>query len=251
MITLQELCVYLDKLLEPSSIKDYGLNGLQVEGKKEILKLATAVSANLETLQAAVHWKADALLVHHGLFWNQDSYQIQGIKKAKLALLCQHNLSLIAYHLPLDIHPEWGNNWRAALEMGWDNLQPFGLANGLYLGVKGRLKKMSRLDFQKKLEDYYAHVAHIAPGGKEEIETVGLVAGGGYKFLSYAADEKLDAFVSGNFDEPAWSQAYEEKINFFAMGHSATERIGPRALAAHLHEKFQMECRFIDIYNPF
>lgn len=251
MITLQELCEYLDRLLQPSTINDYCYNGLQFEGKKQIRKLATAVSANLSTLQTAATWNADALLVHHGLFWNQDSHQIDGIKKEKLAILFKNNISLIAYHLPLDIHQELGNNWKAALDMRWYNLEPFCYTNGVFLGVKGHFKPMSCENFQKTLEDYYQHPAHAALGGKKEVETAGLVSGGGYKFITKAIQDKLDCFITGNFDEPVWSQAFEEKVNFFALGHSATERIGPKALGEHLIREFNLDYRFIDIYNPF
>ncbi|MBN9378925.1 MAG: Nif3-like dinuclear metal center hexameric protein [Chlamydiales bacterium] len=110
---------------------------------------------------------------------------------------------------------------------------------------------MHRLKFQKKLEDFYEHSANVAFGGKEEIETVGLVSGGSYKIISEAINRKLDCFIAGNFDEPVWNQAFEEKINFYALGHSATERIGPRALGEYLSKEYKVEHQFIDIYNPF
>ncbi len=251
MITLQELCAYLDKLLQPTPISDYCFNGLQVEGKKQVRKIATGVSANLSTIQAAVECGADALLVHHGLFWNQDSHQIQGTKREKLALLFKNEISLIAYHLPLDIHQELGNNWKAALDLGWTDLEPFCSINKLFFGVKGHFKEMSREEFQKKLEDYYLHPAHVALGGKKSVKTAGLISGGSYKFITHAIAEGLDCYVAGNFDEPVWNQAFEEKINFFALGHSATEKIGPKALGDHLHKEFKLDYQFIDIYNPF
>lgn len=251
MITLQELCEYLDQLLQPFPITDYCVNGLQVEGRKEIEKIATGVTANLATLQRASELNADALLVHHGIFWNQDNHQIKGIKKEKLSLLLKNEISLIAYHLPLDMHTSLGNNWKAAIEMGWTDLEPFCNIKGHYLGVKGRLKKISREDFQKKLEDYYQHPAQSALGGKKEIETAALVSGGGYRFINQAIADRMDCFVTGNFDEPVWHQAFEENMNFYALGHSATERIGPRSLGNHLSEKFGLEHQFIDVYNPF
>lgn len=251
MITLQELCAHLDHLLQPQLIKDYCYNGLQFEGKSEIFKIATGVSASLATIQAAADWGADALIVHHGLFWNQDSHRIYGTKKEKLRILFNHNLSLLAYHLPLDAHQTLGNNWKAARDMEWQNLEPFAPINGVYMGVSGRVKKMHRLEFQKKLENFYQHNAQVALGGKEEIETVGLVSGGSYKMITEAIDKKLDCYIAGNFDEPVWNQAYEEKINFYALGHSATEKIGPRALGEYLSEEHHLTHQFIDIYNPF
>lgn len=251
MITLQELCAYLNKQLQPNPISDYCLNGMQIEGKKHIHKIATGVSANLATIQEAAAWGADALLVHHGLFWNHDSPLISGVKKEKLNLLFNSNISLLAYHLPLDAHQEFGNNWRAALDMEWNHLEPFCFTNGLFIGVRGKIKKTRRADFQKKLEDYYQHPSYAALGGKEEIETVALVSGGGYRFITEAIKENLDCFITGNYDEPVWNQAMEEKMNFFALGHSATEKIGPRALGAHLSQIFKLEHQFIDIFNPF
>jgi len=251
MITLQELCHYLNTLLQPNLISDYCINGLQIEGKKEISKIATGVSANLATIQAAIEWGADVLIVHHGIFWNQDSPLITGVKKEKIWLLLQNKVSLLSYHLPLDVHQKVGNNWKAAHDMEWTDLQPFCLVNGTYFGVKGKFKKMSRENFQKMLESYYEHSASTALGGKEEIESAGLLSGGGYKFITHAINDKLDCFVTGTFDEPIWSQAFEEKINFYALGHSATEKIGPRALGEHLNKIFKLENAFLDIFNPF
>lgn len=251
MVKLQELSADLESLLSSKGVIDYCPNGLQVEGKKEIFKLATAVSASLETIEEAVKVGADALIVHHGLFWKGDSYIIQGVKKEKLNRLFMNGISLIAYHLPLDIHPTLGNNWKAAIDLGWSDLQPFGLLNGVYAGVKGRIKAESREAVKNKLEQYYEHSAISALGGKEFIESIALVSGGAYRSLAEAANEDIDAFVTGNFDEPAWHQAFEEKVNFFALGHSATERVGPIALAKYLEEKYSIPCEFLDIKNPF
>ncbi|MCE2983068.1 MAG: Nif3-like dinuclear metal center hexameric protein [Parachlamydia sp.] len=247
---LRSLIDYLQTLF-PDEGGDACPNGMQVEGGSRIKKIATAVSASLETIQAAIEWEADALIVHHGLFWNRDNYPITGIKRKKLALLLERGISLFAYHLPLDRHPELGNNWKAARDLSWDNLQPFGSFNGIPLGVKGTIKSTSRASFQKQLEDYYGHIAACAWGGPEKIETVGLISGGAYKMLHEASQEGLDAFITGNFDEPAWSGAFEEKINFLALGHSATERIGPAALCEHLKKELNLPCQFIDIPNPF
>jgi dinuclear metal center YbgI/SA1388 family protein len=251
MITLQELYTYLDQLLQPIPMTDYCVNGIQVEGASKITKLATAVSANLETIRAATAWGAQALIVHHGLFWNRDSHEIRGVKREKLALLFSHDISLLAYHLPLDAHRAVGNNWKAAIDLGWTDLEPFCGDKGVFLGVKGRFPAISREEFQEKIEAYYQHPAHAALGGKEVVESAGIVSGGSYRFISDAIAENLDCFIAGNFDEPAWSQAHEEKINFYAMGHSATERIGPMALCEELKKQFPIECKFIDVYNPF
>lgn len=250
-VGLRELQLYLDGCLPDLPGVDGAPNGLQVEGKKSISKIGTAVSANLATLQMAVQSGVDALIVHHGLFWFKDSFVVQGGKREKLALLLQAGISLFAYHLPLDLHPEWGNNWRAAREMGWRELEPFYSLSGHCIGVKGVVEASSPQTMQAKLEKYYQHPATVALGGKETIQRVGLISGGAHKAITQAAEEGLDAFITGNFDEPAWSTAFEEEIHFFALGHSATERVGPRSLALHLQEKYRIPCEFLDAPNPF
>lgn len=178
MITLHQLLRYIQELLHPENFKDYCINGLQVEGVKEIHSIATGVTANLATIQAAVEKKVQVLLVHHGLFWDRDSYAITGPKKEKIKLLLDHGISLLAYHLPLDAHMTIGNNWKAALDMGWQNLQPFGMYNGSPIGVKGTFPKISEEEFRLKLEKYYNHSASCALGGKKHIESAALVSGG-------------------------------------------------------------------------
>lgn len=251
MLQLKELLRFLDELFLKNGIQDFCPNGLQVEGKHSIARIATAVSANLATIEAAIGNHADALIVHHGLFWKNDSYAIQGVKREKLSKLLAHGISLIAYHLPLDMHGEVGNNWKAARDLGWTDLEPFGFFNGAGAGVKGKVGSDSRAEFKKKLEKYYQHPATCALGGPDVIRTAALVSGGAYKMLYDAAAEGIDAFITGNFDEPAWHQAKEEKINFYAMGHSATERVGPLALAEYLAKSLPVPCQFIDIENPF
>lgn len=251
MIKLTELRSYLDRLLPSNGVVDYGPNGLQVEGKEGIVKLATAVSASFATIEAAAQLRVDALIVHHGMFWQRDSYVIEGTKRKKLQLLLQQGISLFAYHLPLDMHPEIGNNWKAAKDMKWFDLQPFCYVDKVPIGVKGKIDPCSRLTFKKKLESYYQHVATCALGGPEQIQSVALVSGGAYKTITEAAAEGIDAFITGNFDEPAWHQSLEEGVNFYALGHSATERVGPMALASHLEQVLNLPCSFIDIENPF
>lgn len=253
MIALKELVSYLDDALEVSTIHDFCPNGLQVEGgQNEVTQIATAVSASLQTLEKAIELKPQVLIVHHGIFWNKDSYRILGTKREKIKLLLDHGISLLGYHLPLDCHKEWGNNWTAAKEMGWKNLKGFGPKYGeAHLGVMGQVEPISRQDFQKKLEEYYNHSATFALGGPEKIEAIALISGGGYKEIDRAVKANADAFITGSFDEPIWHIAHEEKINFFALGHSHTEKIGPKALGKHLEEKFSLKHQFLDIENPF
>lgn len=251
MLKLNELRRFLDELLPSNGVSDYGPNGLQVEGKMNINCLATAVSVSLATLETAVERGVDALIVHHGLFWQRDSYVIEGIKRKKLFLLLEHGITLFAYHLPLDMHPLVGNNWKAATDLGWFDLQPFAYVNGIPIGVKGKIPSCSRQEFKERLEAYYQHPAVCAWGGADSIQTVALVSGGAHKTITEAAREGIDAFITGSFDEPTWHQAREEGINFFALGHSATERVGPLALAIHLEQNFHLPCEFLDLENPF
>lgn len=252
MITLQEIYTHLNELLSSGSFADYCVNGIQVEGGQEISRVATAVSASLETIEAAVDARVQLLIVHHGMFWNRDSYVIRGPKKDKLKLLLTNEMTLMAYHLPLDAHKDIGNNWRAARDMGWRDLEPFGMYNGVAIGVKGKVPSQNRESFKKQLEGYYHHPAHCAFGGKQEIETVALISGGAYKNIEDAALEQIDCFITGNFDEPVWHQAHELGVNFYALGHSATERVGPRALCDYIQHRYpSLDCQFIDVNNPF
>lgn len=250
-MALQDLLDYLTNLLKPEEFNDYCPNGLQVEGKSEINLVGTAVSASLESIEEAVNKGCDALVVHHGMFWKGDPYPIVGVKKKKLELLLDHQCSLIAYHLPLDAHVKVGNNWRAAIEMGWKNLEPFGFLNGMAIGVKGEIEPESIENFKEKIEKYYSHVAHTALGGKKNVSSAALISGGAYRSIEEAASAGVDCFITGNFDEPAWHMAKELGVNFFALGHAATERIGPRALAEAIHESLSLKTCYLSDENPF
>lgn len=251
MHNLKKLIKQLNELYQVNLFKDFCPNGLQVEASLEIKKAATAVSASLQTIKKAAKLKVQALVVHHGLFWNHDSLVISGAKAEKIKILLENGISLLAYHLPMDAHRTIGNNWKAAMELNWTNLEPFYLLNGMAIGVKGKVGNLTREGFQKKIEKYYSHKAEVAFGGKNKIQTAALVSGGAYKQIKEAAAEELDAFITGNFDEPAWYSAFEEKINFFALGHAATERVGPKALADTIKQSLKLDCHFIDDDNPF
>ncbi len=251
MITLQEFCDYLEGVLDSSSFEDYCYNGVQVESGGSIARIAMAVSASMSSIEKAVSADVDALIVHHGMFWNRDSSNITGVKSHKLKMLLENGISLIAYHLPLDAHEEFGNNWKAARDLGWQNLEPFGEFNGKKIGVKGTFDCIKREDMARRLETYYGHVANAAYGGKDVVESAALISGGAHMNIIDAGKEGIDCFITGSFDEPVWHIAHEEKINFLAMGHSATERVGVSALGNHLAKHFNVECSFIESSNPF
>lgn len=241
----------LDNLLQPELFKDYCPNGMQVEGKQEIRSIGTAVSASLATIEAACEAGVDALFVHHGLFWKGDDYRIIGTKQKKLRLLMDAGISLFAYHLPLDAHSDVGNNWRVAADLKWTNCEPFGEFNGTNIGVIGSMERSSATQLKSTLEKYYDHPAHYAPGGEKEISRVALISGGAHKAIEEAAGAGADAFITGSFDEPIWHLAQEEGIHFYAMGHSATERIGPLAIGEYLEKQLGVSTQFIEIPNPF
>lgn len=241
----------LEELLSPSLFTDYGPNGLQVEGKSQIKKVAFSVSASLATIQEAAKRGVDVLVVHHGLFWDKDPSPVVGSKKEKLSLLLASQISLVAYHLPLDAHPQLGNNWRAARELGWQTLEPFFPMGNQHLGVRGTFSPRSLEAFQKQLETYYGHSAQVVPGGKKEVASAALISGGAHRFLHAAADAGVDCYITGSLDEMVWDQAHERGINFFALGHYATERIGVLGLMEHVKAQGVLSCEWIDLFNPF
>lgn len=254
MIQLNDFISYLDQKLEVSRTQDMCPNGLQVEGHQgPICSIATAVSANLETIEKAVKEGVQVLIVHHGIYWDRDpSPCIFGIRKEKIKLLLNHGISLLSYHLPLDCHNEFGNNWKAAKDLEWGDLKEFGPKSGeLSVGVMGKFPPLSRSEFQTKLEKYYNHSATVALGGSETISSAALISGGAHREIKHAINAKVDAYITGSFDEPVWYTAYEEKINFFALGHSHTEKVGPKALGEHLAQMFNLQHQFIDSNNPF
>ncbi len=251
MHCITDLLSHLNDYLQVSLFSDYCPNGIQVEGKQRISKVATAVSASVKIIEEACRRDVDLLIVHHGMFWDKDPYPVLGPKKRKLELLLKHGISLAAYHLPLDAHREVGNNWKAAIDLGWSGLEPFGYYRGLPIGVQGSFSKMPREKLQAALEAYYGQKAAVAFGGKEMVSSCALVSGGAYRQIEEASQKGVDCFVTGNFDEPAWHMAHEGAVNFFALGHAATEKVGPRALADYLRRVHNLDAVFLEELNPF
>ncbi len=251
MITLQDLFLYLQNLLLPGEFADYCPNGIQVEGKQEVKRACFAVSASLAAIEEAVKRGADALIVHHGLFWNKDPHVVVGTRREKLKLLLKSEISLLAYHLPLDAHPRVGNNWKAAFDLGFDDIEPFSPLGKTSIGVRGKMEPVSVDAFRKKLEAYYGHPAHVALGGKKKVSSAAIISGGAHRNIDQAADAGVDCYITGSFDEPIWDIAHERKINFFALGHYSTERVGVLALMAEIQKQFKISCDFIDLFNPF
>ncbi len=226
---------------------DFGLNGLQVEGRASIGRIATAVTASYHIIQQAKEKEVDALIVHHGLLWKGELRPVVGGFQRRLQSVLHANMNLFAYHLPWDAHRELGNNWVAGRELGWRDMVSF-----RDVGVRGICEPTSLSEFVSGLERYYGQQARVACGDPARlIRSVALISGGAHRELEIAARVGCDAFVTGTGDEPVWHLAKEEGIHFIAMGHAATERIGPIALAAWLRTQLECSVFFLDEENPF
>jgi dinuclear metal center YbgI/SA1388 family protein len=246
----QDLTDYLDSFLNISTFTDSCPNGLQVEGKDEIYKVITAVSASVELFELAAHEHADAVIVHHGLIWDFERPLYHGGYRERVRLLLAENINLLAYHLPLDAHPEVGNNAQLCQALQLKNLQPFGDHKGQCIGMRGTTEGLPKDGFFKKVESVMNRSLLIFPFGPDYIFRVGIISGGAQKEIRQAVADKLDLFITGEVSEHIMHYAKEEKIHFIAAGHYATEKFGILALSNHLSNKFQLQIKFIDIPNP-
>jgi dinuclear metal center YbgI/SA1388 family protein len=250
-IGLAALVAYLDEFLEARKGSDFGPNGLQVEGRARVHKLVTAVSAGGQLFARARAGGADAVLVHHGLFWEGLPRTLTGFRYRQVAELIQGGMSLIAYHLPLDRNPEVGNNALAARAFGLVDVEPFGEHGGLPIGCKGRFPEpcpaARLLELCRKVFDQDPLAFLFGP---EPVATVGLISGGGQSEVYDAIAQGLDAYVTGESSEWVMNVARDAGIHYLAAGHYATERLGVRALGEHLARRFGLDVEFIDIPNP-
>jgi len=248
---LADLLRHLSEFLAVAAVPDVQPNGLQVEGKHEVRRIATGVTACEELFQRAAEAQADAVLTHHGLLWEGQLKVIAGPHRRRLKLLLDHDMSLLSYHLPLDMHPEVGNNAVAARDLGLQGLLPFGSFNGMPVGVMGSLQPaMPRSAFLARLAQYYGQQPLAFLHGRDPLARVGIVSGSGQGSLEEAVAAGLDLLVTGEVREQTLHTAKEFGINFAACGHHATERVGVKALGNHLATKFAVEHRFVDVPNP-
>jgi dinuclear metal center YbgI/SA1388 family protein len=252
MANRDEILGYCDDLLDCAAFEDYGPNGLQVPGPTEVSKIATGVSANLETLERGVEAGAELIITHHGLIWGDAPSPVSVPMAARLrALLCS-DVSLAAYHLPLDAHPEIGNNalLRDALDLGADD-RPFGEAKGSTVGLIGRASDPIEVDeLRRRLSEAVGQEPLVFDAGPDRITTVGIVTGAGGFALHEAGPLGLDALVTGEPSEPVMGEAREYGVHFLAGGHYATETFGIRRLGELIAERFEVEHEFIDVPNP-
>jgi dinuclear metal center YbgI/SA1388 family protein len=248
-ISLVELTHYLDELLEPGRFSDYAPNGLQVEGRAQVSRVATAVSANAEAISAAVEVGADALIVHHGFFWRGEERTIVGHRAQRLGALLGHGLSLLAYHLPLDAHPRIGNNAGLLAAIGASLKTPLG--GDPPVGWLGPLSEPAPVaEILQRITQATARTPLAFLHGPSPVRTVAAVTGGGAGYFEEAVAAGADLFVTGEPSEMAQGLAVEMGASFVAAGHHATERFGPRALGLDLEERFGLAVTFIDVDNP-
>lgn len=248
--TLKELTNAADELLQPQNFQDYCPNGLQVEGKPQVSKLVTGVTACQALLDQAFANEADAVLVHHGYFWRGEDAVIVGMKRRRIATLLQHGISLLAYHLPLDAHPELGNNAQLAELLG------IRVSAGLQahepsIGNVGELAEaLGGAEFAHHLAARLGREPlHIAGEGKK-IKSIAWCTGAAQDYIQQAIDLGVDAYLTGEASEQTVHTAREAGIHFYAAGHHATERYGVQAVGKYLAQKFGLEHQFIDIDNP-
>ena len=247
-ISRNELLRGLDGLLQPERFKDYGPNGLQVEGKDSIQRIVSGVTASRALIEAAIAARADALFVHHGLFWRGQDGRIVGWMKERLRLLLAHDISLFAYHLPLDAHPELGNNAQLGRVLGWQADQRFGEQE---LGCVASAAFTHAQALAAHVERVLGRAATLVPGDSTRaIRRVAWCTGGAQGFFEAAIAAGADAFITGEISEPQAHLARETGVAFIAAGHHATERYGAPAVAAHMAAQYGLEHQFIDIANP-
>jgi len=242
----------LNEKLSPQLIKDYTPNGLQVEGKQEVIRIVTGVTASQALVDKAVELNADALLVHHGYFWKGEPEPIRGMKGNRIRTLIKNDINLLGYHMPLDIHPELGNNAELARLLDID-VEGGMEGHPQSVAMRGRLKQpMSGAEFASKINQVLnRQPLHIAPDQAGKIiETIGWCTGGGQDYIELAVQLGLDAFISGEISERTTYTAREMGIHYFAAGHHATERYGVKALGEWLAAEHGLDVEFIDIDNP-
>lgn len=251
MVSRQELVATFDTLLQPARFRDYGPNGLQVEGRMQVQRIVSGVTASRALIEAAIARRADAVFVHHGLFWRGHDGCVTGWLKQRLALLLAHDINLLAYHLPLDAHPALGNNAQLARVLGLRGEATFGDQDLGWIGVRDGDAGFSSLDalalhVQQRLG---RHVTAV-PGDGRAIRRVAWCTGGAQGYFEAAIAAGADVFITGEISEPQAHYARECGVAFLACGHHATERYGAPAVAAQVAQQLDLDHEFIDIDNP-
>lgn len=243
-----ELLSALDNFFQSDKIKDYAPNGLQIEGKKEIRRILTAVSASQAAIEAAIDYQADALFVHHGYFWKGEAPQLTGIKYQRIKALLAHDINLIAYHLPLDLHPQVGNNALFGQALSVQNIRQSEQEKLLW---HGDIAAQSAEELQTRISRVLRRPAQMVGSIDAPIRRIAWCTGAAQDYLALAAQEGAQAFLSGEYAERTFHEAHEWHIGYFSCGHHATERFGVEAMAERFRLDYALESRFFDEDNPF
>ena len=249
---LADILAEIDQLLEPTRFKDYGPNGLQVPGPAEVSTVATGVSAHAELFELAAGERAQLLVVHHGLFWGSGPGPIDAALKRRLKILFDADIGLAAYHLPLDAHPELGNNALLARALGAEELEPFALHEGEPIGFIASLPDdgLAVAELFTHIRDITSREPLVFDAGPARVRRIAIVSGAGADFLADAAAAGADALLTGEPAERTMALARESGMHFIAAGHYATETFGVRRLGEHLAERFGLRAVFLDVPNP-
>jgi dinuclear metal center YbgI/SA1388 family protein len=247
-VTRNELAAYLEDELNVAAFKDYCPNGLQVEGKPRIQRIVTGVTASLALIERAIALKADALVVHHGYFWRGEDPRVVGPKQRRLKRLLQHDINLFAYHLPLDAHPQWGNNAQFGQRLGFQMSGQTGEQNLVALGQLKRRTSLQQL--AKQVEETLGRTPVVIGSPQQVIKKIGWCTGAAQSMMEVAQAAGCDVYLSGEISEPTAHFCRETGLAYLACGHHATERYGVQALGRHLAQKFGLMHDFVDIDNP-
>ncbi len=248
MIKCSVLVEYANELLKIKQFNDYCPNGLQIEGKEDVAHIVSGVTASRALIESAIKASADAILVHHGYFWKGDKPVITGVNRHRIGLLLESNINLIAYHLPLDAHPEWGNNVCLGRLLG---IMPGQMLNPEGIGMTGELPTtLSIEELAGKIDQVLGRVPQVIAAGNRPVKNIGWCTGGAQDYIAQAAALGLDAFISGEISERTFHLAQEYGIHYIAAGHHATERYGVQALGAHLANYFSITHEYIELDNP-
>jgi len=247
----QQLLHAFDDLLGAARFKDYGPNGLQVEGRAEVRKIVSGVTASRALIEAAIAADADAVFVHHGLFWRGQDGRVTGWMKQRLALLLAHDVNLFAYHLPLDAHPELGNNAQLARRLGLVADARFGEQDLGFIGARGDASEFADAQaLATHVEGALGRPVTCVPGGRAPLRRIAWCTGGAQSYFEDAIAAGADAFITGEISEPQAHYARECGVAYLACGHHATERYGAPAVAGHVAARFGLQHVFIDVDNP-
>ena len=249
MVKCDEVLNFWNTYLDIARIPDASHNGLQVQGPQDIKKIVFGVSACKELFEQAHASGANLICVHHGLLWGQEQ-AIAGLFGERVKYLLTHNLGLCGYHLPLDKHPEIGNNACLMRALNVQEVRPFGQYHGVEIGYAGRVQASPLAQVTQTLEQFCGSKAQVFGFGPQTVQTIGVISGGAYSMLPQAIEQKLDLYVTGTLDEPVYEWCREGHINCMALGHYASEKCGIRALMDVTAQKFEVETQFIETQNP-